>query len=216
MRYSVTSSVTEMKKDELKKATTEQLAAVIAGTVPPVNAAFVYAMTNEELYGLYSENAGELFPEADSDGLLRLGCALELSRRLAGHGKEPPASIRRSSDAFAYLEPILRGLRQEHFVAVTLDAGCRVTGHTTVSVGTLTSAQAHARDVFRTAVIKNAHSVILAHNHPSGDPAPSREDLELTPLLADAGKILGIRVTDHIIVGDGRYFSFTDAGLIVL
>lgn len=205
-----------MRSINIEKATISQLAAFIAGDDSAVSASFIAKTAPKDAVALLSEDAEKLFPGAGKEGILKLRCALELCRRCAAGPGGQPSVIRNSADAFSYLEPVLKDLKQEHFLTVTLDAAGKVTGHTTVSVGTLTSSQAHARDVFRTAVIKNAHSVILAHNHPSGDPSPSREDLEITPVLADAGRILGIRVTDHIIVGDGRYYSFTDAGRIVL
>ena len=83
-----------------------------------------------------------------------------------------------------------------------------------VAAGGLFSASAHSREIFSSAVRKGAFGVILAHNHPSGDPQPSDEDIAMTKQVEDAGKVLGIRLLDHIIIGDGRYFSFLDAGYL--
>ena len=83
-----------------------------------------------------------------------------------------------------------------------------------VSEGSLTSSIVHPREVFRPAVLEAAAGVLFVHNHPSGEPSPSREDIEITRRLVESGKILGIRVLDHIIVGEYRYFSFTDNGML--
>jgi DNA repair protein RadC len=83
-----------------------------------------------------------------------------------------------------------------------------------VAIGSLTAALVHAREVFKPAVLANAAAVILAHNHPSGDPEPSREDRELTERLVKAGRLLGITVLDHVIVGEERFYSFADQHLI--
>ena len=93
-----------------------------------------------------------------------------------------------------------------------LNAKHRPIGLNTVSVGSLTASTAHPREVFKPALTGNAAAVIVAHNHPSGDPAPSAEDVQLTKRLRDAGELLGIRVLDHVILGDGKYYSFVDAG----
>lgn len=84
----------------------------------------------------------------------------------------------------------------------------------TISIGSLNSTVVHPREVFKTAVLASAASVILAHNHPSGDPTPSKEDIGLTKKLVEAGEILGIKVLDHIIVGVNQYTSFNRQGLI--
>src|SRR5262249_32765455 len=97
-------------------------------------------------------------------------------------------------------------------VLVLLNAKHRPIGLNTVSVGSLTASIVHGREVFKPAIAGNAAAVILAHNHPSGDPSPSTEDVELTKRLRDAGELLGIRVLDHVIVGDGKHYSFVDAG----
>ncbi|MCW5941790.1 MAG: JAB domain-containing protein [Fimbriimonadaceae bacterium] len=95
---------------------------------------------------------------------------------------------------------------REHFVTVMLDAKCRVIGIHTVHIGTLTCSLVSAREVFKAAILANAASVILAHNHPSGDLTPSPEDLQVTDILRNAGKILDIEVLDHVIVGENGSF----------
>ncbi len=104
---------------------------------------------------------------------------------------------------------------REHFICLYLDRKGRVNAANVVSVGGLSSSIVHPREVFKVAIISSSASIILVHNHPSGDPAPSREDIEITSRLVKAGSILGIEVIDHVIVGTNeRYVSFKEKGLI--
>lgn len=105
-------------------------------------------------------------------------------------------------------------LKKEHFVALYLDATHRVLYQETISVGTLTASLVHPREVFAPALERPAAALIIAHNHPSGDPAPSREDREMTRRLCEAGRILGLPVLDHLIVASKGYFSFRERGLL--
>ena len=115
---------------------------------------------------------------------------------------------------------IYRAFRQlaempvESFLVVHLDGKNRMVGMTTCSIGIMTSSLVHPRDVFRTAIANMTAGLIFIHNHPSGDPAPSKEDLDITKRLCEVGNLIGIRCLDHIIIGSGRYFSFADQGLI--
>lgn len=108
----------------------------------------------------------------------------------------------------------LRDETKEHFLALHLDSKNRLSCMDVVSTGSLNASIVHPREVFKTALLSSAAAVILLHNHPSGDPTPSREDLELTGRLKEAGELLGIRVLDHVIVGDGCYVSLADRGLL--
>ena len=111
--------------------------------------------------------------------------------------------------AFAYM----RELDREHFVLACVDAKLRVTAVHTVSVGTLTASVVHPREVFKTAILANASGIMLLHNHPSGDSAPSDEDRRITERLEEAGRLLGIPVLDHLVIGhDDGFYSFADAG----
>jgi len=103
---------------------------------------------------------------------------------------------------------------REHFLLIMLDAGNRVIGTNLVSIGTLTASLVHPREVFKPAIPANAASIIIAHNHPSGDAAPSSEDRETTRRLVQAGKVLGIPVVDHVVFTDTRFFSFREQGLL--
>src|SRR5262245_18472680 len=124
--------------------------------------------------------------------------------------------IRSAVDASTLLHTYLADVDREHFVTILLNQKNRVVGVNTVSIGSLTASVVHPREVFKPAILSNAAAIILAHNHPSGAPQPSQEDRVLTVRLVAAGKLLGISVLDHVIIGDGTsaYFSFADEGLL--
>jgi len=103
---------------------------------------------------------------------------------------------------------------KEMFLTLHLDGKNRIMAMDTVSVGSLNQSIVHPREVFKTACLSNAAALILIHQHPSGDPTPSAEDLSITRRLKEAGEIMGIRVLDHIIIGDGEYCSFVEKGLL--
>lgn len=102
---------------------------------------------------------------------------------------------------------------EESFWLVTLDIKNNVTGLFEVSRGVLNSSLVHPREVFKRAILQNAASIIVMHNHPSGDPAPSKDDIEITKRLCEAGKLLGIQLFDHIIIGDSQFASLKEKGL---
>lgn len=102
---------------------------------------------------------------------------------------------------------------KEHFIALHLDGKNRISCLDRVSVGSLNQSIVHPREVFKTALLSSAAAILLLHNHPTGDPTPSREDLEITKRIKEAGELLGIRVLDHIIIGES-YISFAEQGLI--
>lgn len=140
--------------------------------------------------------------------------ALELGKRLA---LTPPGSrpvIKTPADAADLMMEEMRHYDREHFRALLLNTKNQVLYQDKVSIGTLNSSTVHPRELFRSAIKRSAAAVILIHNHPSGDPTPSREDLDVTKRLAEAGKIIGIDVLDHIIIGDKKYKSFKAEGLI--
>jgi len=137
-----------------------------------------------------------------------LVAALELADRLGQHGAMAPVldSPRRVLDQIASL----RGKRQEHFLALYLDARNRLLAQELISVGTLTASLVHPREVFAPALLHRAAALIIAHNHPSGDPQPSAEDREVTRRLRQAGAFLGVELLDHLVVADSDYFSFRE------
>lgn len=128
---------------------------------------------------------------------LKLRAALALALRL--HPKEPSATIRSAYDAYAYLHEIFEGEKREIFGALLLDTKSRVIKFETISIGTLSQTLVHPRETFRPAIRAGAASVILVHNHPSGDPTPSEQDVILTKQLVEGGELLGIRVVDHLV-----------------
>jgi DNA repair protein RadC len=124
--------------------------------------------------------------------------------------------LRSSADASTLLHTYLADVDREHFVVLMLDQKNKIIGIHTVSIGSLSASVVHPREVFKPAILSNAANILLAHNHPSGQPQPSQEDRVLTVRLVAAGKLLGISVLDHVIIGDGTsaYFSFADEGLL--
>ncbi|MDD2850444.1 MAG: DNA repair protein RadC [Desulfuromonadaceae bacterium] len=106
----------------------------------------------------------------------------------------------------------MAALDREHFVVLHLDVKNRIIARETVSIGSLSQTIVHPREVFKAAVHNGSHSIICVHNHPSGDPSPSTDDNAITCRLRDAGELIGIKVLDHIIIGDNKYFSMVEAG----
>ena len=123
-------------------------------------------------------------------------------------------AIRAPVDVQRHFQPRWRDRRRESFHALQLDGRHRLLSVDEVSVGTLTASLVHPREVFRAAIRNAAAALLLVHHHPSGDPSPSPEDRSVTERLVAAGRLLGIRVVDHVIVADSGYFSFQEAGLI--
>ena len=142
----------------------------------------------------------------------QLKAALALGRRSLAVPMSTGTRISSSSDLFKHFHPALRDVKHELFKVILLDAKNIVIKEATVSEGSLTLSIVHPREVFALAVRESAAAVIFLHNHPSGDPTPSPEDRRLTDRLTTAGTLLGIRVLDHVIIGDGRYVSFADEG----
>ena len=145
---------------------------------------------------------------------LSLQAAFRLSDRLASPRWEAGFQVTCSRQIFEYFQRRLLRKRQEVFWNVLLDGKNRIVELRQVSQGSLTSSLVHPREVFRPALLAAAAGSVFVHNHPSGDPEPSREDLEVTTRLKKCGKLLGLRVVDHVIIGADRYFSFADQGLL--
>jgi len=138
----------------------------------------------------------------------QIKAALELSKRLEVDVDDKPKRVLKSpEDVAAEMRGRLKGKKKEHFWVICLDTRNRLINCKPVSIGSLDTSIVHPREVFKEAVSSSAASVIFVHNHPSGDPEPSREDIELTKRLVKAGEIVGIDVLDHIIVCDKSYLS---------
>ena len=125
---------------------------------------------------------------------------------------DPSMIIRDSARAATVLRPLFCGLDREQFLVACLDAKHAIIGVNVVSIGSLTLSIVHPREVFKAAILLNSAAIICAHNHPSGDPAPSAEDRVLTTRLREAGDLIGITILDHIILGEDRIYSFADQG----
>jgi DNA repair protein RadC len=144
----------------------------------------------------------------------RFLAAVELGRRvMAGPGVDRPR-LHTPAKVAKHLLPLYGGHRVERFGLVLLDSKYRLIRTAILSVGSIDTSIAHPREVFREAALASASAIVLFHNHPSGDPEPSADDWFLTRRLVHAGEVMGIDVVDHIILGDGRWFSFKEsAGL---
>lgn len=140
--------------------------------------------------------------------------AVEIGRRISACRGEARGKIRTAEDiAMKYMEH-MRYYHKEHFFCLLLDSKGGIIQKTDVSIGDINSAPANPREVFTEAIRRNASCVVFLHNHPSGDPTPSEEDLFITNRLAKAGDLLGIKVLDHIIIGDGTYISLREQNLM--
>jgi len=140
----------------------------------------------------------------------RLAAAFSLGRHLARTRRPLRPSMRSAARVHSLLGDDLRGLEQETFLICLLDGKHALRRTAVVSVGTLTTSLVHPREVFRPAVRAAAAAVVCVHNHPSGDPEPSPEDLQITRRLVRAGKLMGIPVLDHVVIGDERYVSLRE------
>ncbi|TJY41446.1 JAB domain-containing protein [Cohnella pontilimi] len=145
---------------------------------------------------------------------IELQASLELGRRVARSRLPEAPPVTRPQDAADLLMEELRHLREEHFVVLFLNTKNRVIGRQTVSVGSLNASVVHPREVFRAAIRRSSASILCAHNHPSGDPTPSPEDIQLTRRLAEAGELVGIELLDHIVIGDNRFISLKELGCL--
>lgn len=122
--------------------------------------------------------------------------------------------VRGPGDVYQLLADYLEGAEREHFGVLLLDTQNQIRGIHTVTIGSLNATIVHPREVFKPAILASSAAVILFHNHPSGDPTPSGEDRKVTDQLRNAGELIGIEVLDHIVIGDGRYVSFSEKGLM--
>jgi len=140
----------------------------------------------------------------------RIQAAMEIARRVASNRKEKGMVFNSSQDIFDTYSVALRDKKQEIFMVILLDSKNKFIREERISLGTLNRSIVHPREVYNPVIREAAAAVIFVHNHPSGDPQPSEEDILLTRRLVEAGNLLGIKVLDHIIVGEGVYYSFFD------
>lgn len=140
--------------------------------------------------------------------------AIELGKRINQYKPSERYVIRSPKDGADFVMEEMRSLNQEHFVVIFLDTKNQIIHHQTIFIGSLNSSIVHPREIFREAVKRSAASIICAHNHPSGDPSPSQEDIHVTRRLVEAGKMIGIEVLDHLIIGDRKYVSLKEKGYL--
>lgn len=145
---------------------------------------------------------------------IQILAAIELGKRMSQYKPGDKYVIRSPDDGANFVMEELRGLNQENFVALFLDTKNQVIHRQTIFVGSLNSTIVHPREVFREAVKRSAASIIVCHNHPSGDPSPSKEDIHVTRRLADAGKMMGIELLDHLIIGNRKFVSLKEKGYL--
>jgi DNA repair protein RadC len=170
----------------------------------------------ESLQKLFSRSPSELMKikGIGSAKAATLSAAFELVRRIQSQSHISKASFKRSSEVANHYLPLMRDLRKEVFKVLLLNRANRLMKEVTISEGTLEASIVHPRDVFHEALLELATGMILIHNHPSGNPSPSEEDLRMTKQLVEAGRLLGIKVYDHIIFAGECYRSLADEGLI--
>jgi DNA repair protein RadC len=166
------------------------------------------------LHGLSRSSAGDLVqaPGVGPAKAAQILAAVELGRRTLTHAPRTRVQLLTPRDTAAYLMPAFGGRPVEQFGIVLLDTKYRVLRTAVIAVGTLNTTVVQPRDVFREAALSSAAAIVVFHNHPSGDPSPSPDDVELTRRLAAAGVLMGIDLVDHVILGDARYCSFKEIG----
>lgn len=162
------------------------------------------------LNGLYDMSVADLMQikGVGKAKAVQICCILELSRRIAKQKARERLDFSNAETIADYYMEDMRHLEKEHLVLVMLDNRCRLIKDKVLSVGTSTGSMVSIREIFKEALDNRAASVVLLHNHPSGNPSPSREDMKVTRSVLEAGKIIGIELLDHIVIGDNSYFSF--------
>ncbi len=143
----------------------------------------------------------------------KLIAAAELARRINLTAEDKEVVIKVPGDAALHVMQEMRYLKKEHFRIMLLNVKNRLISTEAVSIGSLSASVVHPREIFKLPIKRSAAAIILIHNHPSGDPTPSQEDINITKRIYEAGEIIGIDVLDHIIIGDGRYSSLKEKGL---
>lgn len=145
---------------------------------------------------------------------IQILAAVEIGRRISNLNYNERYVIRSPEDAANYCMNDMRFLAQEHFVCLYLNTKNQVIHKQTIFIGSLNASIVHPREVFKEALRRSAASLICLHNHPSGDPTPSREDIEVTKRLTESGKIIGIELLDHVIIGENKYVSLKEKGYL--
>lgn len=201
-----------------KSLSNQELIAILLGTGTKFESVLTVAnrvlLNFEKLHNLKHATLEEMvnikgIGEAKAVLLL---ASIELGRRLASKDLEDRYTIRSPEDAASFLMQDMTSLQQEHFVCLFLNVKNQVLHKQTIFVGSLNASIVHPREIFREAVKRSAASIICAHNHPSGVPTPSPEDIDVTNRLYEAGKIVGVDLLDHVIIGDHQFISMKEKG----
>jgi len=199
-----------------EQLTDQELLAILLATGSKEGSAMDLAeqllQRHEGLSGLRTLSLAELM-EQKGIGVAKattIAAAIELGKRIHAGGGEYRPIITGSADAAKLMQGRMRYLDREQFQVMMLNHKKAVLGIETVSIGTLNSSLVHPREVFKQAIKRSASTVILAHNHPSGNCEPSEQDLQVTSRLKEVGQIVGIEVIDHIIIGEDSYYSFRE------
>lgn len=201
-----------------KSLSNQELIAILLGTGTKHESVLAVAnsvlLTFEKLHNLKFatlEEMTEIKGIGEAKAVLLLA-AIELGRRLASKEGEQRYTIRSPEDAANFLMQDMTSLQQEHFVVLFLNVKNQILHKKTIFVGSLNASIVHPREIFREAVKRSAASIICAHNHPSGVPTPSPEDIDVTTRLYEAGKIVGVDLLDHVIIGDHQFISMKEKG----
>jgi DNA repair protein RadC len=170
-------------------------------------------------FGTFRNIDTKSFSELKRKGLgtakiTQIKAAMEIGKRFLKEKSFTKIKVKTSKDIVDYFVPYLRDMRKEIFKVVLLDGKNKIIKDVTISEGTLTKSIVHPREVIKEAVLESSPALVLIHNHPSGEPQPSQDDIEITNRIISACELVGIRVLDHIIIGDNNYFSFLNEGLI--
>ena len=190
----------------LRSTNTEKVAEELINSLP-----------QNEIYYLGEKDILELLPikGMGQKNATVIKAAIELGKRIQKSKiKSNSTNFSSPENVARYLMEDMRYLQEEHFVAIYLTSKNKLIAVKTLTIGTLNASLAKSREVFKAALKYNASAVILAHNHPSGDAEPSKEDIAVTKRIAEVGEIMEIPVLDHIIIGDGYYISLTERGLM--
>jgi DNA repair protein RadC len=197
-----------------------ELLAIILRTGTKGKSALDHAKTFISNYGGFREiektSVSEL-REIKGVGLAKaaqIKAVFEIAKRYSAEKIEVGEQFQNSKQVFNHFHESMRSKKKEVFIAVLLDGKNRMIRDVQISEGSLTASIVHPREVFNPIIRDSAAGVILVHNHPSGDPMPSKEDKDITKRLKEVGELVGVKVLDHIIIGNGRYMSFADEGML--
>ncbi len=209
-----------LERDGPERLTTPELLAILFRTgTRGKNAVQVAEELFRHLGGLAGVATASLEELAGSDGIgrvkaIEVKAAVELGKRLSATAEDVKPVVRTPQDVAKLMMADLRYEAKEHLYALVLDTRNQVRHRRLVRTGTLTESLVHPREIFREAIRFSAASLVLVHNHPSGDPSPSPQDLATTRRLNEAGRLLGIDLLDHVIIGDGRWVSLKEYGVL--